>query len=162
MEIRLRSNGAVMTETTFRQEFRDRVIPFPLTEQWLNDFGADPVFEGPQATTTPPYQFSYRNGVEQQDGKWFSKYSVGPVFTDTPEATAAQQMTAYRAQKDAEQAAAVRADRTKRISETDWTQLPDAPLTTAQKAAWATYRQSLRDIPAQAGFPWTLTWPTSP
>ena len=33
---------------------------------------------------------------------------------------------------------------------------------TADKAAWATYRQALRDITAQAGFPWTITWPDAP
>ena len=33
------------------------------------------------------------------------------------------------------------------ISGSDWTQFPDSPLTTAKKAEWATYRQSLRDIP---------------
>ena len=44
----------------------------------------------------------------------------------------------------------------------DWTQLPDAPLTTAQKAAWSTYRQALRDISKQALFPVTIDWPVVP
>ena len=61
--------------------------------------------------------------------------------------------------KDAEQAKSVRTDRTKRLADSDWTQIADS---TADKAAWATYRTALRDVPAQAGFPWTITWPDAP
>jgi len=42
----------------------------------------------------------------------------------------------------------------------DWTQMPDVTL--ANKAAWATYRQALRDITTQPSYPWNLTWPTPP
>jgi len=42
----------------------------------------------------------------------------------------------------------------------DWTQMPDVSIAT--KAAWATYRQALRDITAQAGYPTEITWPTPP
>lgn len=42
----------------------------------------------------------------------------------------------------------------------DWTQLPDVPLTT--KEYWAAYRQSLRDITEQQGFPITVVWPIQP
>lgn len=44
----------------------------------------------------------------------------------------------------------------------DWTQLPDVPLTRAERAGWAAYRQALRDLPQQAGFPDSPTWPTRP
>ena len=167
MEIRIRNTGEVMTEITFRTTFRDRVIPEQLTEAWLNDFngGCDVVLEGPQATPTNVYEFSYRAGVEQQaDGKWYTKYALGPVFEDyTKEdgtvVTAAEAEAAYRAMKDAEQAKAVRNDRNTKLAECDWTQLADS---TADKAAWATYRQALRDITTQAGFPWTIDWPVAP
>lgn len=42
----------------------------------------------------------------------------------------------------------------------DWTQLPDVPLET--KAAWATYRQALRDITDQPGYPQNVIWPVAP
>lgn len=45
------------------------------------------------------------------------------------------------------------------LASTDWTQAADAPV---DQSAWATYRQALRDVPAQAGFPDTVTWPTKP
>lgn len=44
----------------------------------------------------------------------------------------------------------------------DWTQLPTYSLTTAQQAAWATYRQELRDIPSQTGYPFNVVWPVAP
>jgi hypothetical protein len=53
-----------------------------------------------------------------------------------------------------------RAERARRLLACDWTQLPDVPTWTAQ--AWATYRQHLRDITAQAGFPSSIAWPEEP
>jgi hypothetical protein len=44
----------------------------------------------------------------------------------------------------------------------DWTQIPNGPLTTAQQEAWATYRQELRDIPEQSGYPFNVIFPTPP
>ena len=45
------------------------------------------------------------------------------------------------------------------LARSDWTQLPDAPV---DAAAWATYRQALRDVPQQDGFPASVAWPTQP
>ena len=56
----------------------------------------------------------------------------------------------------AQMAASVRAKRDRKLANSDWTQVADAPV---DKTAWATYRQSLRDIPQQEGFPWDVTWP---
>ncbi|EAU45063.1 tail fiber assembly protein [Salipiger bermudensis] len=56
----------------------------------------------------------------------------------------------------------VRADRNARLDECDWTQLDDVDLTAACKSDFATYRQSLRDVPQQGGFPSSVTWPTRP
>jgi hypothetical protein len=46
------------------------------------------------------------------------------------------------------------------LQSSDWTQLPDVPLATKQ--AWATYRQALRDITIQPGYPLTIDWPVAP
>lgn len=53
----------------------------------------------------------------------------------------------------------VRFERSRRLMKSDWTQAPDAPV---DAAAWAAYRQALRDIPQQAGFPNNITWPEAP
>ncbi len=54
----------------------------------------------------------------------------------------------------------VRSRRNTLLSACDWTQLPDAP--EAGRATWATYRQALRDVTAQAGFPGAVEWPEQP
>lgn len=56
-------------------------------------------------------------------------------------------------------AAQVRFERDRLLAATDYTQLADAP---GDAAAWATYRQALRDVPEQSGFPWNVVWPIKP
>ncbi len=128
------------------------------TTEVLTALGADVVFEGPQASGGTVYQYSQAAGVEQIDGKWYTKYILGPTFTDTEDTTAAEQEAAYKASKDAEQAKSVRTSRDDKLTETDWRFRSD--MTPSQ--AWKDYCQALRDIPAQAGFPWTVTWPDAP
>lgn len=48
------------------------------------------------------------------------------------------------------------------LYESDWTQIPGNPLTTAQQQEWAVYRQQLRDITAQSGYPFNVVWPVPP
>ena len=165
MQIRIRESGAVMYQDEFRQLHFGLGLPKVLTEAVINEWGADIVFEGPQATGGTVYQYSMRQGVEQLEGKWYTKYILGPVFTDTaasegqPAKTAAENEAEYKARKDAEQAANVRRSRTEMLKDSDWTQIADS---TADKTAWATYRTALRNVPAQSGFPWTITWPETP
>ena len=161
MQIRIRTSGAVMYEGEFRQLHPSTSFPQQISEATLNDFGADVVFEGPQASGGTVYQYSQAAGVEQLDGKWYTKCVLGPVFTDG-ETTAAEQETAYRANKDAEQAKSVRTSRDTKLAETDWIVIKNLELNANIPGAWEVYRQALRDIPAQAGFPQTITWPDTP
>ena len=165
MQIRTQT-GAVMYIDEFRRLNAGTSFPQVISEETLNDFGADVVFEGAQASGGDHYQYSQASGVEQIDGKWYTKYILGPVFTDTPAVgdipakTAAENEAAYKATKDAEQATSVRTSRNDKLKESDWTHTTDS--TVANKQAWATYRQALRDITSQVGFPWTITWPEAP
>lgn len=54
----------------------------------------------------------------------------------------------------------VRRARNRLLSQTDWTQVGDVP--PAIKEAYAEYRQALRDVPSQPGFPHDITWPVKP
>ena len=56
-------------------------------------------------------------------------------------------------------ASQIRQERNTLLSDCDWTQVSDAP---ANQVAWQTYRQALRDITAQEGFPYSVIWPTKP
>lgn len=58
-----------------------------------------------------------------------------------------------------ELSASLRQQRNNLLSESDWTQVLDAPV---DRAAWAAYRQQLRDVTSQPGFPHAITWPQKP
>lgn len=63
---------------------------------------------------------------------------------------------------DAELIDKIKAARDLLLVRTDWTQAKDTALTLANQTAWATYRTALRNLPAQAGFPTSYTWPVPP
>ena len=158
MQIRIQSTGEVVSEQGFRAMHPNISMPQQLTEATINELGGDVVFEGPQASGGTVYQYSQAAGVEQIGGKWYTKYILGPVFTDG-ETTAAAQEAAYKAAKDAEQAKSVRATRDAKLAATDWVVIKALETATAVPAETATLRQALRDLPTQAGFPWEITWP---
>lgn len=56
----------------------------------------------------------------------------------------------------------VKNQRDKLLYESDWTQIPNNPLTTAKQQEWAVYRQELRDITSQSGYPFNVIWPVQP
>ena len=58
--------------------------------------------------------------------------------------------------------AEMRRQRDAMLAACDWTQGADSPLDATTKAAWATYRTALRNVPQQNGFPDTVNWPTQP
>lgn len=147
MQIRIRQTGQVVTDQEFRAMFSNTGFPVQLTEEIINDFGGDVVLEGPQAQPTR-YQVGFRDGVVQIDGKWHTKHSVSEMDDEA------------KATLDARQADFVRSDRNQRLKDSDWTQGKDMPDNIS--TVWATYRQALRDVPQQAGFPWDVQWPQQP
>ena len=164
MEIRNRETGVVTTISQFKASYPNTSFPKNITSDILDSYGYDPVLNGAAATVSAPYGVSMRDGVEQINGQWFTRFVAGPVFTDTTDeegnvTTAADNEAAYRAGIDAKVAFSVRAERNKKLADTDWTQLADS---SADATAWATYRTALRDVPTTEGFPHNITWPTEP
>jgi hypothetical protein len=138
MQVRIKETGAVMFDHELRNLYPN--VTGPLDDLY------NVVFEGPQAQPTR-YQVVFRDGVEEIDGKWYTKHSVSDMGQEAKDAL------------DTAQAEAMRKQRTEKLKDSDWTQVDDAPV---DKTAWATYRQALRDLTSQAGFPWTITWPDAP
>jgi hypothetical protein len=156
---RVKSTGEIKSQGEVRSMYPNTSFPSQWTPALVEELGLDPVFESPTPTTTR-YQTAFKDGVEQDaQGRWLWKWSIGPIFTDNEEGTAAEQEAAYKARIDAEAAKAVRASRDSKLAECDWTQLSDSQV---DKAVWATYRQELRDVPAQTGFPYDINWPVKP
>lgn len=57
---------------------------------------------------------------------------------------------------------AVRAERNRLLTASDYTQMPDAPLVASQREAWRVYRQALRDLPETIPDPAAVQWPVAP
>ena len=162
MELRNRTTGAVITDRQFRSSNPNVSFPRVLTSEILSEYGYDPILEGPQVTVTAPYEVSVRSGIQEVNGQWFTKYVVGPTF-NTPEDEAD-----YRQRIDDEAAKNVRTERNKRLVDTDWRVTYEVEKATVDgfgiqfPMVWATYRQALRDITIQPGFPHNVTWPEEP
>ncbi len=124
-------------------------VSFPknISDELLAEYGVHRVVEIP----APEYNTRTQRLVTQPpaliDGVW----TVSRIAVDKDPA----QITAETSQVTAN----VRNERNRRLTASDWTQVEDAPV---DKAAWAAYRQGLRDVPSQAGFPWDVTWPVEP
>jgi hypothetical protein len=165
MKIRIKNTGQVMSLDEFKLLHSAITFETFIPESTLNELGADMVFEGPEASGGTVYQYSQYDGIEQKDGKWYTKYILGPVFTNVlmnngTTITGATLEAGWKKIKDDERAALVRDQRNVKLSETDWTQLDDS--SDVNKAEWLTYRQALRDVTSQTGFPWNITWPVAP
>ena len=162
-EYRIRETGEIITNLA--TQFPNTSLPAVLTQSDFDALGIDPVLEGSQPTTATPYQFIYRDGVEEIEGQWFTKYAIGPVFTDYTDEdgvhTAAEQEVAYKAQKDKDQWSSVRANRNAKLAACDWWVTKAAETNATIGVEQHAYRQALRDITQQAD-PFNIIWPIEP
>jgi len=81
-------------------------------------------------------------------------------FTAEEESIRDAEEAAWDAGANDRKAAEVREQRNKKLTATDWTQTADVPQ--AVKDSYVAYRQALRDVTAQSGFPNEITWPVAP
>ena len=117
-------------------------VSFPKqpSDALLADWDVYPYTVLPQPTYDALVQKITAAPFEQVSGAWLQSWTVENLPQDDAERN-------------------VRSRRDTLLAESDWTQVADAPV---DQVAWATYRQSLRDVPQQAGFPYNVTWPTEP
>ena len=167
-EYRNRTTGAVNTQGEIRRSMPNTSLPRVWTAAICDSLGIDPVLAAPAPEATGEYKSVSRNGVVQDaNGNWVEAYVERDMFADYVDeegvtVTKASQEEAYTARKDAEAATAARAERDKLIASCDWMAIKAFEGGTTVSAEWATYRQALRDVSAQAGFPNDITWPEKP
>jgi hypothetical protein len=175
-EYRNRTSGAVNTQGEIRRSMPNTSLPRVWTADICEFLGIDPVLAAPAPAASGEYKVVSRNGVVQDAlGNWVQAYVERDMFadytrTDVAEdgtetevtVTKASQEEAYTAHKDAEAATAARAERDKLIASCDWMAIKAFEGGTTVSTEWATYRQALRDVSAQAGFPNDITWPEKP
>lgn len=117
----------------------------PISNEAAQAFGVYPVQPAPEPDSDYTVNVS-RTAIKQGD-QWVEQWISAPA---TPE-----EIT----ERTGNQAAVVRSERNQKLANCDWTQLSDAPV---DAVPWAAYRQALRDISGQAGFPWDIVWPSEP
>ena len=115
-------------------------FPAEIPEATLNEYGVYIVTK----TSRPSYDHKTHKVEEVNpvlsDGVWKQTWSVVQLSTELA--------NKY-----------VRSERTALLRDTDHYALSDTPSMTTEMT---TYRQALRDVPSQSGFPFTVTWPTKP
>lgn len=122
-------------------------VSFPKNSGPFEEFGYVEVTATDQPTYNEETSFIEELTPSLVDGQWQQQWRVVDL-TD-------EQIALNSESK----ALSIKDERNSLLQRSDWTQLPDAPV---DAAAWATYRQALRDLPSQSGFPFNITWPTQP
>jgi hypothetical protein len=125
-------------------------VSFPrnLSSDTLAQFGVYAVTLAPAPSTMTRTHRLVTQQPTQVDGVWTVTKAV--VAKDQAQVD----------NENAQMAANVRAERNQKLSQSDWTQGKD--IADDVSTAWATYRQALRDITLQEGFPENVTWPEIP
>lgn len=119
------------------------------SDELLASFGVQRVFfSTPPALTDTQVLVEGTPVFSTEDQRWTQVWAVRDLTAEEI------------ASRNEGQAASVRAERNSLLTSSDWTQGKDIPDNIS--SAWATYRQALRDVPSQAGFPWDIQWPTQP
>ena len=142
-DFRIRETGEIVSDSEFRLRHRHTSFPRIIDEPLQEEFGIDQIFDGPQNQGPPPYSYTYRDGIEEIDGRWYTKYTIGERD---------------REEIDNQQAKSIRNQRNNLIKESDWRAVSDREL----EPEWKEYRQALRDISKQEGFPHDVKWPVDP
>jgi len=136
-----------------RRDNPNTSFPKTVPTATLEAYGVYAVTVEAEPSYTERTQKIERNSAPTNSG---SGWTVGWTVTDKTSA----EITEY----DANVATQNRSRRDDMLSDSDWTQMNDSPLSNEAKTSWATYRQALRDITSHANWP-NLTdadWPTEP
>lgn len=151
MYIRLNVDGTILQ---YPYTITDLVLSTPnvsfspfMTNEDLALFNVFPVVSQPQPTYD--YTKNFINSVESVAGAWVQKWLVEEATSEQKEERLATQWQSVRYERD------------ELLKSSDWTQLPDVPLTEDQKAGWKSYRSQLRDVTDQPD-PFNITWPSTP
>ena len=143
-----------------QREIRDihNNVSFSTVVDTYADLGWDEIVAVPQPEASSVLKIMEEGEPIEIDSKWTQVWVETDKFSDSDDSTKAEKETAYQAELDAQAAVGARQTRNAKLSESDWHGLSD----NVMSEEMATYRQLLRDIPAQAGFPNEVTWPDSP
>jgi len=163
-QYRIKSTGEVKSQGQIRSMHPNVSLPKVWGENVHQSLGIDPVTPTAQPDPSGDYKVVVRNGVEQDaNGNWVWAWTEQDMFQEYTDdegtvVTVQAQIDAKVAADNAALEATERSTRDDLLKATDHYGLSDVTMTDAMTA----YRQALRDVPQQEGFPQTITWPTKP
>jgi len=133
-----------------RRSFPNTSFPKNLDNIDLSEFGYYPIINQSSPEYNPDTQYIRETNPVYSNGSWNQTWEI-VSYT-------AEELTNIEASK----AENIRKDRNLLLANSDWTQLADNGLSDTAQTAWRSYRQELRNLPQQSGFPSTVTWPEEP
>ena len=161
---RVRASGDIKSQGEIRKLHPNTSIPKVWDSNVCDALEIDPIVISRRPTPSGPYKKYVRNGVTQdENGKWVEAWAEKNMFSkytdeDGVVHTKAQQEAAYQARLDENEAEKGRLPRDEKLAATDWHGLSDNEMSEEM----TTYRQALRDVPQQEGFPNEIDWPDEP
>lgn len=166
-EYRHRTTGEIKTQGEWRRAHPNTSFPRVWGQETLDFLEIDAVLAAPKPAITG-FQAVRKNGaVQDAKGNWIENWEVVSMFSEYTDEdgvthTVADQEAAYQARLDDEAAKRVRSERDKLLAECDWVVVMHTEKGTNIPLEWEVYRQALRDVTTQEGFPHTVEWPTKP
>ena len=131
----------------FRADTPTISFPAEISNDTLEAYGVYPVGYEPAPAYNPATQkLVISSQPSLVNGSWVLTKSIVTMTADEAQSSENRKAAEQRRRRD------------QRLEQTDWCALSDVTMS----AEMSTYRQALRDVPQQAGFPYTITWPTKP
>ena len=155
-QYRERETGVVKSNSEVRKIHNN--VSFSTVVDTYADLGWDEIVAAPQPEVSSVLKILEEDEPVEVDGKWTQVWVETDKFDNSDDSTKAEKETAYQADLDNEAAVSARQTRNAKLSESDWHGLKDKKMSAEMTA----YRQELRDVPQQEGFPHEVTWPDSP
>ena len=149
-------NNTIVYPYTIQNLIKDNPnISFPdfqtliISEKLLEEFG---VFKVNYTPPPPEFDKNVERAIEDSpkniDGKWYSSWKIEKLSNE--------ELLIANATAESY----IKTTRNELLAKSDWTQMPDVNIT--NKEDWAIYRQALRDITIQTGYPFNVEWPIEP
>lgn len=161
---RNRTTGEVKTKDELKALHKNVSLPVVWSSETLDALNVDPVLESPKPTLSGPYKaIAAAAPVQDSSGNWVESWEERDMFVEFTDLegvthTKSEQEQAYQSMLDEDAAKIIRKMRDDLLLATDYLALSDNTLSTEM----STYRQALRDITTQEGFPHDVTWPSKP
>lgn len=148
--VKINEDGTLAGNEVYTKSNIARVLEQEYTEEFLVPNGWESYIQPTRPTGLTKYQAVQYSDIVKVENNWTRTVEIIEVSDSE------------KSRIDGPLSARVRENRNKILERSDWTQAADSPLSAEKKAEWVAYRQALRDITEDPGFPVYNNWPAPP